>query len=240
MSINSIPDVQNLLTGDEAPSLVREGLPAQISHSLRSKLMQGQFLPGEKMKLRDLAKEFGVSPTPIREALVRLVCEGALEQIDNRSVRVPQMNGEILRETCHLRIDLEGRAAVRAAECATSEDIDLLSQLHELMQTARAEDNSARVIAANRAFHVALCRIGGGPVLNQLAESLWLRCGPVLRTIGQLGSIHPDEPHPHNDVIRGITNRDPVLARLALQQDITGFMEKALRNIDMVSSGLQE
>lgn len=222
--------------GEFRPAISRESLPSQIYHALRLTLMQGRFLPGEKLKLRDLAREFTVSPTPVREALVRLIGEGALEQSDNRSVRVPRVDPDLFRETCELRMELESRAVTRAAENPTPQDIAILSELHAKVESARQQERTVEVIAANRSFHIAICRIGGGPVLNQIVEGLWLRCGPVLHTVARMGPVHPFGDHPHDQVIRGIAGRDADLARLALQRDITVFMDKALRNIDAINS----
>jgi DNA-binding GntR family transcriptional regulator len=98
--------------------------------------MRSRFGPGEKLKLRVLAAELGVSATPIRAALARLVTEGALEQLDRRSVRVPVLTDARLREVVELRLDLEGKAASRAAERATAADVAALEAIHAGMTAA--------------------------------------------------------------------------------------------------------
>ncbi|MFT4144166.1 MAG: GntR family transcriptional regulator, partial [Mobilitalea sp.] len=103
-----------LPTMDDAP-LTRDSLNGQAYARLCRDLKAGRFAPGEKLKLRDLAAEMGISPTPVREALARLISEQALEQVGHHSVRVPVMDEERFAEVRELRLVLEGRAAARAA-----------------------------------------------------------------------------------------------------------------------------
>ena len=76
----------------------RETIQERVYSALREKLMRGGFAPGQKLKLAELARAFGVSAMPVREALNRLTAERALESLPNRTVRVPQLSRESLQE----------------------------------------------------------------------------------------------------------------------------------------------
>src|SRR5439155_13403415 len=123
----------------ERVPLSRDSLSTKAYQRLRSDLMEGRFQPGQKLKLRDLARELGTSPTPVREALARLVSDMALAQVDHHSVSVPPMNVERYLEIRDLRIQLEGRAAAAAAERASDARIAELAKINEHQIMLRAE-----------------------------------------------------------------------------------------------------
>lgn len=221
-------DAETLPPGGERVTL-------RVHHWLRLQLMRSRFRPGEKLKLRTLAAELGVSPTPVREALGRLVSEGALEQVDHRSARVPLLSDERLREVCELRADLEGKAASRAAELATPADADRLAAIHARMTAARIEGRATEMLVENERFHMELCALANMPVLLRLVEGLWLQCGPLNAALTGMRFLHRPEEHPHNEVIRGIRARDGGLARLAIQRDITVYADALIRRLPEIN-----
>lgn len=212
-----------------------ERVAIRVHHWLRTELMRSRFRPGEKLKLRTLAEELGVSLTPVREALARLVSENALEQIDHRSARVPVLSDERLREVCELRIDLEGKAAERAAERASPADADRLAAIHARMTEARLEGRMQDMMIENERFHMATCALADMPVLLRIVEGLWLQCGPLNFALKQMRFLHKPEEHPHNAVIRAMRECDPTLARLAMQRDIAVYSDALLRRLPEIN-----
>lgn len=213
-----------------------ERVAMRVHHWLRLELMRSRFRPGEKLKLRNLAEELGVSLTPVREALARLVSENALEQIDHRSARVPVLSDERLREVCELRIDLEGKAVERAAERATPADADHLAAIHARMTEARLETRMQDMMIENERFHMTTCALAEMPVLLRIVEGLWLQCGPLNFALKQMRFLHKPEEHPHNAVIRAMRERDPTLARLAIQRDISVYSDALLRRLPEINA----
>jgi len=213
-----------------------DSVAAQVHQRLRLDLMRSRFRPGDKLKLRVLAQELGVSAMPVRAALARLVSEGALEQIDRRSVRVPILSDARLREVVELRIDLEGKAASRAAERATPADIEVLAAIHAEMTAARLEARMAAMMQANEHFHMALCALAGMPVLARIVEGLWLQCGPLNAGLMQVRFLHQPEDHPHHEVIRALHRGDGSLARLAIQRDISVYADALLRRLPAINA----
>lgn len=199
--------------------LIREGLGAQAYQSLCSDLMAGRYEPGQKLKLRELADRLGVSVTPVREALARLIADQAVVQVDHRSVRVAVMSLERFNEVRELRLELEGRAAEHAAGCATEEDIEELQAIHDRLVDARARELYADILLANQQFHLRLCRSARMPVLLRLVETLWLQCGPLMNGMTRWPIAKPKQ-HPHVTVIKALRTGDGRLAREALQADI--------------------
>jgi len=199
--------------------LVKEGLAAQAYQRLSHDLMAGRYEPGQKLKLRDIAAGLGISVTPVREALARLAADQVVVQVDHKSVCVAVMDLDRFAEVRELRLDLEGKAAARAALCATPADIAALRTIHAALVQARARDSYAGILLANQQFHLALCQSARMPVLLRLVETLWLQCGPLMHGMTRWPVTMP-HPHPHLAVIKGLETRDGGIARAAIQQDI--------------------
>ena len=209
---------------------------AQVHARLRGALMRSRFRPGEKLKLRVLSAEFGVSATPVRAALARLVSEGALVQDDRRSVRVPVLTDAQFREVVELRLDLEGKAASCAAERAGPADVQALEAIHAAMTAARLDGRMEAMMVENERFHMALCALAAMPLLLRLVEGLWLRCGPLNAGLKAIRFLHRPEEHPHHDVIRALRQGDGALARLAIQRDIAVYADALLRRLPAMSA----
>jgi DNA-binding GntR family transcriptional regulator len=199
--------------------LVKEGLGAQIYQHLRHDLMAGRYEPGQKLKLRDVAEALGTSVTPVREALARLVSDQVLVQVDYRSVCVAVMDLERFDEVRELRLDLEGKGAEWAAECAAQADIDELKAIHARLLNARRRDCYPDILQANQQFHLTLCRAARMPVLLRLVEALWVQCGPLMHGMTRWPVVKPKK-HPHVAIIEALQARDGAAARAALRQDI--------------------
>jgi DNA-binding GntR family transcriptional regulator len=199
--------------------LNRANLAAQAYEQLRADLMAGCFEPGQKLKLRDIAATLGVSVTPVREALARLVSDQALVQDNHRSVRVPMLDRARFDELRELRLELEGWSAAQAARAATEADIAALEAIHHQLLVARSTGSHANILLANQRFHLRLCAASGMPVLVRLIEALWLQCGPLMHGMS-CWPVERPVPHPHTAIVAALQARDPDAARRALRQDI--------------------
>jgi len=200
--------------------LPNESLGTQAYRWLQEELMSGRFLPGEKLKLRDLAKELGISQTPVREALARLTSDLALVQIDHRSVHVPLMSKQRYKEIFELRYILEGLAAEKAALLASPADIEELDHLHEQMVGSSSYTGSRNRLIFNQKFHMKISEICNQPSLARAIKGLWLQSGPVLRGLSIIPAS-PPENHPHLIILNGIRDKDPIMARSGIQTDLT-------------------
>ena len=198
----------------------RASLNGQAYARLCAELKAGCFRPGEKLKLRDLAAQMGMSPTPVREALARLISERALEQVGHHSVRVPVMNEVQFGEVCYLRMTLEGEAAARAALLATARDVAHLQEIHEHMAAHREAGNVAAALVEMERFHMDVYRLAGMPLLLGVVESLWLRCGPLMNALESHLIGRPRKQHPHVTLLRGLRRGDPELARQGICEEI--------------------
>jgi DNA-binding GntR family transcriptional regulator len=200
--------------------LTRDSLNAQAYNRLCRDLKAGRFAPGEKLKLRDLGAEMGISPTPVREALARLISEQALEQVGHHSVRVPVMSEERFAEVRELRLMLEGEAAARAAQHAGAPDVLRLEAIHERMSALREAGDTAGVLLESERFHMEVYALARMPVLLRMVEGLWLQCGPLMKALQTHAIGQPRKQHPHHMVLRGLRKNDGEVARRGVLDEI--------------------
>jgi len=151
---------------------------------IREALHRGAFQPGESLPTRTLAKAFGISTTPVREALARLVAQNVLE-VDsvNGTPYVPAITRELLIEIYELRAMLEGLGAEHAAENITDEELARLETLWAKL-TAKGIDRDQQHRIAEE-FQYTVYRSARRPVLLDLIQSVWMRSGLVLSLLSK-------------------------------------------------------
>jgi DNA-binding GntR family transcriptional regulator len=128
--------------------------------SIRQRIMDGSFPPGAPLREEMLAGDIGVSRTPVRDALRRLLADGLVESARNRGTFVAEITTDDLLEVYQLRATLEGFAARRAATRITEEELGELRRLADMMEAidGPAETRVARFHALNAEFHRTLVR----------------------------------------------------------------------------------
>ena len=127
------------------------------------------WLPGA------LAAQLGVSLTPAREAVLRLVSEGALELRNPRTIVVPTLSPQQFKEIYCIRHALEPTAARIAAARLTGEDVKALEQLLERMTGHYARGDYRQAFRSNREFHFRIYAAAGMPLVLSFIQAAWLR-----------------------------------------------------------------
>ncbi|WP_159716738.1 GntR family transcriptional regulator [Geminicoccus flavidas] len=211
--------------------ITKESLSDRAYLEIRTALMRSRLRPGQKLQLRPLSAELGLSATPVREALLRLVSEQALELDERGTAVVPRLDRARLLEVRDLRAELEGKSTARAAEIADPAEIARLEEIHAGIPEALAEERFQRAVELNERFHLELCAMARLPILYQFVTSLWLRCGPILSHLYDDGVMEWDV-HPHVRIIEALHRRDPEAARTAMRQDIIQGGSGLLRYVD--------
>lgn len=197
-----------------------ETLSEKVYASLRGALVGGRLAPGQRLVHRHLAQELGVSPTPVREALLRLVSENALD-LDARGIAwVPRLHPDRYAEIMELREELEGRAAARAASLATAPDIAALRTIHTRLMRGRGASDGAVVTAENERFHFGVIALARMPVLQRLVGTLWTQIGPTIHLLTTVPRQLSPLGHPHEDLLAALAARDPAGARAAVERDL--------------------
>jgi DNA-binding GntR family transcriptional regulator len=224
MSTISVPRPETALGSAVGPfgaQITRDSVSQQAYVAIRNSLMRSRLKPGQKLVARQVADELGISVTPVRESLLRLVSEHALALDERGTVVVPVLTLERCIEIRDLRMLIEGEGAARAAKLATSAEIDELLAIHNRYVETETLSNFAVALTENENFHFGLCRLAKSPALFRMVENLWMQFGPILSHLYDSKSrpFH-GQKHGHIRVIEALRKRDPELARKAISQDI--------------------
>lgn len=187
--------------------------------SLRHVLMTGQIAPGIPLTIRGLAEQLEVSPMPVREALYRLTCEGAVEVKNNRRVIVPEMTAEKLKALFDMRVVLETHAAADALRFMTPVHTAELERLDRVVDDAVEAADIDRITLSNQAFHRYLYTIPPVQVAMPMIESVWLQLGPFVRVVlSKLENCYVVDRH--REAVAAIKVGDEVALRRAIEDDI--------------------
>lgn len=198
----------------------RTNLASQIYEHLREQLMTATFQPGQRIKIRELAKTLGTSETPVREALIQLVRDRALEMKEGYFIRVRQITLAEYMELREIRLALEPLAAERAVPHLDSAAIKQLADTHrKLVQAEKAHDYKA-ALQHNFDFHFGIYRRSGMPQLTEMLDRIWMQVGPMMNFLYPHGHPRYDGTHQHLNVLRALQARDAKQLRTAIQADL--------------------
>lgn len=204
----------------------REKRPAheQVYQTLRSQILFGELVPGQPVTIQGLTDSLGVGMTPVREAIRRLISDGALVFQGNRRVSVPLLSTADIEQMIFARISIESELSRRATANLQVEDIDHLERIDRHLDQTIADGDVSGYLRLNQAFHETLYSHANAPILSDLAERLWLRFGPSLRVVcGRFGT--QSLPDRHKDIIAALRKGDADQVAKATAQDIEQGME---------------
>lgn len=193
-------------------------LRESVYGALRDAFVRGQFAPGDSVSLRNLADMLGTSMTPVREAVRRLVAEGALMDTPSRTLVVPPFDARRMSDLKAARLALETLVLDQAMDRMSAGDVDHLQAM--ITNTATPRDGGVD-LDLNYRFHFQVYRLSRSDVLMPLIEGLWLQYGAYLNVIvAQKQAREIDEHRLHHDMIAAFRTGDRKAARIALETDI--------------------
>ncbi|AXE81006.1 GntR family transcriptional regulator [Streptomyces atratus] len=157
------------------PAVQRHSVRGQILDALRAALVDGQLVPGQVYSAPALGARFGVSATPVREAMQQLAIEGAVEVVPNRGFRVSQRGPRELAELAEVRALIEVPVMLRLARTVPPARWCALRPLAEATVAAAAVGDRASYAESDRAFHGAVLALCGNEQLVMVADDLHRR-----------------------------------------------------------------
>jgi DNA-binding GntR family transcriptional regulator len=199
----------------------RRSLREEITGLLRAAVMAGELAPGVVYSAPSLAEQFGVSATPVREAMLDLSKEGLVEIVRNKGFRVTRLSAAELDDVTELRALVEIPTIRRLAEHGIdAADLARLRPLAaEIEEAARRRDFVAHV-ATDLEFHLALLDLAGNPRITELVRSLRMHA----RLYGLRDETHRDALfaswHEHAELLDRIEARDAVGAEAVMRSHI--------------------
>jgi len=191
----------------------------QVYRRLRGEIMNGSMKPGTALTLRGVAKDFGFSITPVREAVRRLCAEGALSFSPSGRVSTPELTNDRIEELAALRALLEPELASRALPRAHTVLIDRMEVLNDTIDQAIIRQDAAGYVRLNLEFHRSLYLRAQAPAMLAMVETVWLQSGPTMRQLygkkqRQSASIN------HRKILAALRAGDEPSLRLAVRQDV--------------------
>jgi DNA-binding GntR family transcriptional regulator len=218
-------------THSEAPlprpraTVQRASVRGQVLAALRTALVSGELRPGEVYSAPVLAERFGVSATPVREAMQQLTLEGAVEVVPNRGFRVVERGARELAELAEVRALIEVPVMMRLARTVPASRWAELRPLAEATVRAAVSGCRATYAESDRAFHRAVLALAGNEQLVGVAEDLHRRAqwplvggGPDARHRGELVA----DAHEHTVLLDALIAGDLDVVRDLVREHFTG------------------
>lgn len=153
----------------------RVSLREQVTEALRAALVSGTLRAGVVYSAPGLAERFGVSATPVREAMLDLAKAGLVEAVPNKGFRVTELTERDLDEYTAIRALLEPPTVAEVAATASREDIEALRPLAERIVEAAVKKDILAYVEADNAFHLALLALAGNQHLVEVVRDLRYR-----------------------------------------------------------------
>ncbi|MFF5205409.1 GntR family transcriptional regulator [Streptosporangium sp. NPDC000396] len=150
----------------------RQSLREQVAHALRAALITGEMRPGVVYSAPVLAAQFGVSATPVREAMLDLAKEGLVEAVRNKGFRVTELSERDLDELTEIRQLIEVPTVARLADTARVESFDLLRPMAQQIVDAAERGDLLAYVDADIRFHVELLSLAGNAHLVDVVRDL--------------------------------------------------------------------
>jgi DNA-binding GntR family transcriptional regulator len=208
-----------------AVSLAPRALYEEVAELLRQRIFRRELEPGGWIDEVKLAQEYGISRTPLREALKVLAAEGLVTMKVRRGAYVTEVSERDLAEVYHLLSLLESDAAGVVAEKATDEELRELQALHKELEGAVR--NRERFFTLNEQFHMRLLEIAGNRWRNQMVADLrkvmklnrhnsLLKAGRIQESLAE-----------HRQVMKALEKRDAPAAMQRMQDHFRNGLEAA-------------
>ncbi|MES2145429.1 MAG: GntR family transcriptional regulator [Pseudomonadota bacterium] len=202
------------------PSDLTANAHERVYRALRQQVMHGELAPGHALTLRGIGRQFGVSMTPAREAVRRLVAEGAFTLSTSGRVSTPELSPERIEELAAIRALLEPEMAARALPRAHFALIERLTLINSLNADAVARSDAIAYVRTNLEFHRTLYLRAQTPAMLAMCETVWLQLGPTMRAVYQ--RLRRNEPpHHHRIILAALKAGDEPGLRLAVRTDVT-------------------
>lgn len=197
-----------------------------VTDHLRAEILEGRTPPGEWLRQEHLARDLGVSQTPVREALKQLAAEGFLEHVPYRGIRVVQFSIEDVQDLYASRAVLEPRAARFAARSITDAELAEIAGLHRRMLRCESPARLREYRDLNRQFHEVIIAASRRAFLVRTLGQLWSAFPTMLwSNVPRIALTSvPDRNEPdaaeHAEIVAALGAHDPRRAAEAVRRHI--------------------
>lgn len=206
----------------------------QIYEGIKEMILTNMFEPGEIVPIEKMAEEFGVSPTPIREALIRLEGFGLVTLVPNKGARVSEITAQDVRDIWQMRALLEPYAARMSAVLQLDEELDRVET--KIEGVLRGAYDFETYIQTDVELHQTLCEHVPNQLLKETVQrihQLSMRMRYFPEHMAQIHAAVVEEvSREHLDIIAALRSRDPETAASKVQRHIENGEARALRALE--------
>jgi len=205
--------------------LINRPLYEDVAERLREQIFSHELAPGSRLDEQSLALAFGISRTPMREAIKVLASEGLVTTKMNKGAYVTEVDRRDLEQIFTVLSLLEGQAAKETALKATEAQLTQLDNLHHRLEKAAADRDIEQFFEINVKFHDLIQEIAGNKWMNGVIEDLRkvlkLQRRDSLSRSGRLLSSLIE----HREILQAILKRDSIAAELAMRKHLARGLE---------------
>ncbi len=213
---------------DRSTAPVRESTAHRIESALLDDITNGQLEPGERLDETKLAERFGVSRTPVREALSRLTAQGVLVTGERRGVRVAQYSREELGQMFEAMQEIESVCARLASQRLTLLARSEIEAAQEQCAIAAAQNDRLAYIKANEALHLSIYRATDNAYIRELASEFRRKTGPFRAKKLQTQEDLLDSVESHVDLLAKIFSENSQVAVDGMRKHMTESFMRVL------------
>ncbi|GHC28119.1 GntR family transcriptional regulator [Aidingimonas halophila] len=199
----------------------------EVADRVRELIEQGELAPGERISEKALCERFGVSRTPLREALKVLASEGLVELLTNRGARVMRLTVKMVKDTYDLMAALEGLSGELACQNISDEEIEAICRLHEEMLRHYQERNLMPYFRINQQIHESILAASGNEVLQEMYSNLSQRVKRVRYSKKMTDSFWRQAVQDHENMISALKARDGKRLGQILREHLCNKLEVA-------------
>ena len=215
---------------DGQPSLARTA-SAAAADLIRQAVIDGRIAPGQRLKEAELAKQLGISRTPIREALLVLQTEGLLEATPNRGATVRAYDARELEEMYELRAVLEGHAARRAAARVDAEQLEELRASCDRFALLLERDDLPALVAENNLFHDVILDAAGSERLRGMVRQVVTLALVYKSYVGYSPAQASASLHTHLQLVTALEQGDGERAELVMREHVFEARDVLVRQV---------
>jgi DNA-binding GntR family transcriptional regulator len=202
----------------------RESMARQLTRALRQAIVTMQLSPGEMLSEQDLARRFGVSRSPVREALIKLSEAGLVRVLPQRGTQVVKISRTGVEDARFIREAVETAVVREAALKASSSVIAELNSSLARQRRAQRSRTTEEFLALDEEFHRLLAEAAGRPAAWQMIEDV----KPPMDRVRFLDMSQATPRHmvvaQHEVIVDAIKARDPVAAEKAMRQHLSEIL----------------
>ena len=226
--------------------LRKRSLTDEVYEYLSDKIIAGKYSSGDWLRQEDISTLLGVSQTPVREALDRLVASGLAERVPYRGVRVPILEPKEIIDAFLLRMILETTGARLAAKAIQLEEAQVLSLLVQKTADLVTLEDMSTLRQLNKQFHTRLVEAACSPLLDKLYEMTtnafpdWMLYEYMFRHPELLQSSLKREFHEHEAIVEALKTRDPQAASYQVACHIKNLWHDLQTILEISGNSIQD